>query len=101
MYRIGYGGKSVVVTQTHPFQTKVGIQAAKHLRLGDKVLTASGDFIALEKVEKLPINPTQVVKNLSIKNAKSTVDHMVEADGVVTGDLYLQKMINERLNASK
>ena len=41
------------------------------------------------------------MKNLSIKNAKSTVDHMVEADGVVTGDLYLQKMINERLNASK
>ena len=53
MYRIGYGGKSVVVTQTHPFQTKVGIQAAKHLRLGDKVLTASGDFYSFGKGRKV------------------------------------------------
>ena len=49
----------------------------------------------------MKINPSQVVKNLTIKNAKTVIDHMVEADGVVTGDLYLQKQINNSLNASK
>ncbi len=101
MYRIGYGGKSVVVTQTHPFATKLGVRAAMHLKPGEKVLTADGSYKALDQVVKMKINPSQVVKNLTIKNARTVIDHMVEADGVVTGDLYLQKQINNSLNASK
>jgi hypothetical protein len=101
MYTVGYEGKSVVVTQTHPFATKLGVRAAMHLKTGDKVLTADGSYKALDQVVKMKINPTQVVKNLTIKNAKTAIDHMVEADGVVTGDLYLQKQINNSLNAQK
>ena len=101
MYKIGYNGKTVVVTQTHPFATELGVRAAMHLKVGDKVLSEDGSYKALDQVVKMKINPSQVVKNLTIKNAKTVIDHMVEADGVVTGDLYLQKQINNSLNASK
>ena len=100
MWTIGYAGKTVVVTETHPFATNMGVKAAKHLTVGEKVLTANG-YKALDTVVKMKINPTQVVKNLTIKGAKSVEDHMVEADGVVTGDLFLQRQINNSLNASK
>ena len=100
MYRVGYGSKSVVVTEGHPFSTPIGIKAAKHLVKGDKLLTENG-FVELGTIEKLKLNPTQVVKNISLKAGKNPMDHMLEADGIVTGDLYLQRSINKSLNALK
>ena len=76
-----------------PVQTPVGFQVkrAMDMQVGDFVLAADGQYHRVSLVQQLPAKADQVVVNLML-DTESTQDkdHMIEADGVVTGDLYLQ-----------
>lgn len=102
MYVVGVGSGSVTVTSTHPFATSLGLKQAKELLPTDKILGEDGKEHALNRLEQLPPDAAQVVVNFVV-NPDSTDprDHMVLADGVVTGDLYLQQTLaKERLKGT-
>jgi hypothetical protein len=97
MIRVGYGAYDVRVTQKHPMQTAAGLKQARNLTKADRVLGADGQYHAVGTLEWMPIDSKQVVRNLVI-NPDSTDprDHMLLADGVVTGDLYLQRQLEQQ-----
>ncbi len=91
MYELGYDINIVKVTQTHPFPTKQGIKTASQLGYDDLILSPDGKYYQISYIKKLPINPSQVVINFELDlSSKNYDDHMVEANGVVAGDLYIQ-----------
>lgn len=99
MFVVGFAGGTVKVTSTHPFPTAAGLKTARELLPSDRILGADGKTHALTRLEQLAKDPRQVVVNF-IVNPDSTDprDHMLLADGVVTGDLYLQQALaKERL----
>jgi|GEM_PF-1991752 len=100
MYEVGYGNAKVTVTENHPFMTNKGLRAAKNLKNGDLVVDADGKFVALNVVNKLAVNPAQVVRNITLAGDNTEKAHMVLADGIVTGDLYLQKKLEKKIVTS-
>ena len=95
LIEVGTSMKKVSVTEGHPFITKNGTIAAKDLRLGDEILTTTGDFRPVSHWEILPANEDEIVWNIELyKNSdNSRFDHAIVADGVLTGDLYLQQKL--------
>jgi hypothetical protein len=100
MYEIGYGSAKVTVTENHPFMTSKGLRAAKNLKNGDLVIDEAGKFVALNVANKLAVNPAQVVRNITLAGDNTEKAHMVLADGIVTGDLYLQKKLEKKSNVA-
>lgn len=98
MYTIVVGSKNVKVTQTHPFESKFGLVAAKDLSKGMLVIGSEGTFVPVTKVVKHEINLHQKVRNLVINSGETSNEgHMVMADGVVTGDYFLQQKLIQAL----
>lgn len=94
MIEIGFGRHSLRVTEGHPVPTRVGLKQAKHLTKADQIQGADGSFHALAKLERLPLDKTQMVRNLVINpTSDDPADHMLLAGGVVTGDLFLQRRL--------
>ena len=97
MYDIIMGSQKVTVTQNHPFMTKSGIKAAKDLVGDDELLGADGNFYALQGETKLPLVDGQVVYNIRLEGeSENPLDHMVLANQVVTGDLFLQRLLEAK-----
>ena len=97
MYDITMGNQKVTVTQFHPFMTKNGLKAAKNLALTDKLLGADGIYHALKGYKKLPLHDGQVVYNIRLDDGSDKpLDHMVLANQVVTGDLFLQRQLQAK-----
>ncbi|WP_141733789.1 Hint domain-containing protein [Oligoflexus tunisiensis] len=83
----------VRVTSKHPFLTPTGIKAAEQLKAGDRIFGANGEeTIRTVMEEKSP--PAEWVWNFEMAtDSKDPADHAILADGVVTGDLYLQEQL--------
>lgn len=89
-------GESVVrVTDTHPFMTRQGWVAAKSLRKGELVLSSQRKFVPVKGIELGASG--RVVANLALEGPADQHDmHYVLADGVVTGDLVIQNMLETK-----
>lgn len=94
MYEIHAGSGSVKVTSLHPMRTDRGIVAAAEVRPGDLLYRAD---LAPEKVTRVTnylLSPADQVVNLELESVTGTDDdHWVVADGLVTGDHFLQKKL--------
>ncbi len=94
MITLGYSGKRLTVTTDHPFATEIGLRSAAELSLGSKILTADGSYQAVDSYVVQAINASQVVRNIVLDGMSGdNLQHMVMADGIVTGDLYLQRQL--------
>jgi len=96
IYEITTKSGGVKVTSNHPFMKMDGtILHASQLTEGDVIDNgSSGDLIT--KVAALAIEGIQVFHNLVFENATEDVqDHFVEANGVVSGVLFLQDKVTQ------
>ncbi len=93
MYEIAVGNRKVTVTSTHPFATTGGMKQAQHLVVGDRILASNGSYETISAAKKLPVSASQVVVNIRIDGDSSEDAHMIMGDGIVTGDLYLQRIL--------
>lgn len=92
MIELGYDGKFVRVTTKHPMLTMTGIKPAMDLRSGEEVLGADKKFHKLSELRRLPVDANQQVYNFVVDDPDdSPAHHVVVADGILTGDLQMQK----------
>jgi hypothetical protein len=103
MYEIAFAGSKVMVTETHPMAVKGGIKMAKDVTEADYMFDEKGVIHRVTIAKKLVVNPDQVVVNIRLESKSGDpMQHMVLADGVVSGDLFLQrKMENPAQTAAK
>jgi hypothetical protein len=103
MYEISFAGSKVMVTDTHPMAVKGGIKMAKEITDADYMFDEKGVIHKVLAAKKLAVNPNQVVVNIRLESKSGDpMQHMVLADGIVSGDLYLQrKMENPAQTAAK
>ena len=89
------GGKTVKVTQTHPVYTERGVLAANQLKATDKVSLGQG-FQAITEIKELEIQTGQKVLNLRLDiDSEELTDHLLISDGIITGDLTAQEIVNQ------
>jgi hypothetical protein len=103
LYLVEHKNGRTLVTSKHPFLLKSGqVLMANSLRAGDFVQDAKGDWMTLTKVEKQAVKKGQEVWNFTFRT-KSTdpKDHIVVADGVAAGDLWLQREMSKKQVAAK
>lgn len=97
MFDIQIEGRTVRVTGTHPFPTSEGPKAAFELQEGDRVRTAAGKPGVIQKIATVPMGGKDpVVWNLELEGSQDLGDHYVLANGVVTGDLYIQMRLQKK-----
>lgn len=95
---VGVGENTVKVTTQHPFETARGLKSAAELTIDDKILTSVGKYEKLTTLKVLaPVKNQRVINFIVSSNSKKPMDHMVLADGVITGDLYLQRKLSRQL----
>ncbi len=96
MFDVQIEGKTVRVTGTHPFPTSQGPKPAFELQEGDRVRTEQGTIGVIQKIAVVPKgDKAPVVWNLELKAGDDLRDHYVLANGVVTGDLYIQSRLQK------
>ena len=93
MYRVKVGSKELDVTVDHPFILDTGLVTTKRLKAGDYL--ANGQKVV--SVTRLAYTDPTYVVNFQLMTGRSKKDHAFLANGVVTGDLYLQKKLASRL----
>lgn len=94
MYEVGTLSSYAVVTEGHPFMTLAGLKVAKDLTNDDLIIGTDGLYHRVTKLVERAINPTQMVRNIELESDDhSPENHQVLADGVVSGDLYLQELM--------
>lgn len=92
-----YSGKKLMVTSKHPMATQNGIKAANQVSEKDLLKLADGSFTLLTKIEQ---KKTQhQVYNFELAGAADE-DHLVVANGIVSGELYLQNKISNEQSKS-
>ena len=83
----------LLVTADHPLPTSSGLRQAQQLRAGERVRTVDG-WQTVTAAGQQPSPPEQAVWNLSLVGGADENDHMLEADGMVSGDFTLQKRLS-------
>jgi hypothetical protein len=76
------------VTQDHPMLTSAGLKLASRLRLGDELIVAKGQSTSVVALSSE--NVELPVFNVELKGS-NTADHLLVAEGLVTGDLHIQE----------
>jgi len=97
---IKVGGDTVRVTRQHPMLTAKGVKAAWYLAAGDEIQDLNGKWRRVDNIShEVTRNP---VINIEIEGASADPsDHALLADGVITGDLYLQEHLGENLTVGQ
>ncbi len=117
LYEIGYGPYRTHVTEKHPMVVQKEAQSAVHktaldapsrgmnatvraasaVTLDDRILGADGNFHQVNQVRQLPLKANQYVINLEIDGATDSIeDHLIVADGIITGDYFVQRNLESR-----
>lgn len=92
LVHVNVAGRVVKVTDSHPFMTRRGWIQAKDLKVGEDVLSAENKYVPVKAVQLGQSGRT--VANLALEGpANQSELHYVLADGVVTGDLVIQNML--------
>jgi hypothetical protein len=67
---------------------------AQDVAVGDLMLGADGEFYPVTAVRVLPVEAGQQVWNLKlVTESEELEDHVVEADGIPTGDITVQQRL--------
>lgn len=85
-------GLSLTVTNEHPLMTKAGMKLAKDITIGDELKTADGKLTAITSIAKKKY--TDNVYNFELAGTPKEADHSVIANGIVSGELYLQNLMS-------
>lgn len=114
LYEIGYGPYRTHVTEKHPMVIQKNTSAAVHktsmnsnsrgmnatvkqasmVTLDDSILGADGNFHPVNQVRQLPLKANQYVINLELDGATESIeDHLIVADGIITGDYMVQRTL--------
>jgi hypothetical protein len=102
MYEIGFAGKKVLVTDTHPMPVASGLKRADQVTTADYLYDENGVIHRVTLVEKAKDTGKELVVNVRLEGSGSNADHFVLADGVVAGDLHLQrKLAGAKVAATK
>jgi len=99
MVEVQVAGKVMKVSSTHAFITKKGPKMAMDVNLNDEVALEDGKTLhPVERVSLvLPVDPKQQVINIKLKtNSKNPKEHAVLANGIVSGDLFLQSELEKK-----
>ena len=73
------------------------VKRANELKTGDRILSKDGKFREITVLQKLPVKSDQMVHNLMLDtDSTNPDDHMLIADGVITGDLFLQEQVDKK-----
>jgi hypothetical protein len=95
LIHVSVDGRVVKVTETHPFMTKRGWVQAKNMKVGDEVRSTGGGYLPVTQVSLGESG--RMVVNLALDGSAAQPElHYVLADGVVTGDLVIQNLIEAR-----
>lgn len=94
MFSLTIDGSKLLVTGGHPFLTQRGLQPAHKLAAGDRIMDGASVSV-VEAVEVQPADKANppVVWNFELEGGSSPSEHYVLANGVMTGDLYLQESL--------
>lgn len=94
MWKVGFGGSDMVITELHPVPVKGGLKQAKDVTTEDYIYDANGILNRVTVAMALPINPNTIVYNVRLDGSTTVAsEHMVLANGLVSGDLFLQRKL--------
>jgi len=97
LIRFGFDGTTVTTSQAHPVLTGTGLKPANQLKKGDTVFDAQGHPHPISILETLPIKEGQIVINVDLEAASSDAnERLLISDGIITGDIVLQRLLKER-----
>ncbi len=126
MYVIGYEGATVTVTEEHAMVIRSGIpdedtvslhksslkegnedydnskagfaiKKAMEVKESDMILGKDGEFHEITMLKTLPPTKDMQVYNFKlVSDSRMPQDHMIVADGIVTGDLEIQETIAKK-----
>ena len=85
--------KIVSVTETHPMLTRRGVVKAAELRFDDEIKVYTGAWVKIHSLTAVKYSDKVINIKLDGEDEK---DHLVIANGVVTGDLYLQQQLSNK-----
>jgi hypothetical protein len=102
LYAVKIKDTTVRVTQGHPFLTPLGLVQAKDLRAGDRIIdNGQENFVESVGPEVREAGtPDPTVWNFELEGEHDD-DHYVLANGIMTGDLYLQIKLQESLKSQE
>lgn len=84
-------GETVRVTREHPMATRAGLKPAHTVGIGDELAVQGGKFQSLREIRQEAY--AGQVYNIELEGGARDADHMVIADRVITGDLYIQNKL--------
>ncbi|MBW2735454.1 MAG: hypothetical protein JRH20_23975 [Deltaproteobacteria bacterium] len=86
-------GHTLTLTSKHPVKTRMGIKIAAELNEGDELFTAEGSLTGITSLRRKSYGGT--VFNFALPG-DGMANHLVVANGLVVGDLYLQQKLAGR-----
>jgi len=87
-------GRKIMVTNEHPMATKAGLKLAKDVMISDELKTAEGKFVLIQNISQKKY--TEHVYNFELEGSGKDADHLVIADGLVSGELFLQNKMTAK-----
>ena len=94
LYRISVDGKDIIVTETHPFRTVNGNVMARDLNGQDFIFVEGNQLVAIDQITIDYHETAPIVWNLELDpEEKGNENHYVVANGIVTGDLLIQRQL--------
>lgn len=102
LVEVGLGKDKVRVTSKHPFfverEGKTVVVGGAELKKTDKLLGPDELYHPISSLETLHLGARQKVYNFELETlSEDPKDHMLSANGIVTGDLWLQEKLERRL----
>lgn len=82
----------VEMTSLHPVETSNGLKTAEQLSTSDQLRLKDGSWVSIQKIERKKTKHD--VYNIELKGS-DIQSHLIISNGIVTGDLYLQKKLQE------
>ncbi len=100
LLEIGYSDRKVQVSSKHVFFTKNGLKQARALTRKDSILGSDGIYHRIDTLKQVTYKSNQTVYNFilktdSIRDANSPEAHVIQSDGIVTGDFSLQTLLDK------
>jgi hypothetical protein len=84
-------GHSLRVTRSHPMLTPSGLRMANDLAVGHRLIAAGHRVVRIVSLKREPYS--DLVFNFSLPGG-AEADHLVNAEGLITGDLHLQQKLS-------
>lgn len=99
MVRISTVERSINVTRNHPMVTPRGVIAAFKVTDNDQIMIDGDSWSQVVKVSEIPFEGEEpIVWNLELESTGEDDDsHFVLANGIITGDLFIQNKIEAEL----